>query len=69
MTRISKIHFIERNDKTIKIVYNREFANKRLIVREIQVGSTIELYNTTSEDQVKAGQLIDLLFWELTRNA
>lgn len=69
MTRISKIHFIERNDKTIKIFYTREFANKKLIVREIQVDGRIELYNTTSEDQVKAGQLIDLLFWELTGNA
>lgn len=69
MTRISKIKFIEQNDKTVKIVYGREFANNRLIVREIRVDDRIELYNTTSEDQVKAGQLIDLLFWELTRNA
>ena len=63
MTRINKICVRVQAGVPVKFHYNQYTKQKRLIIDEIEDFK----YNNTTEDQILAGQYIDLLYWEHTK--
>ena len=63
MTRIGKIGVLVQADVPVKFHYNQYSKQKRLIIDEIEDFK----YNNTTKDQLLAGEYIDLLYWEYTR--
>lgn len=62
MTRKSKIEYLI--NKGEKIIYRFRKCDNRLIIEAIYKDRDWEKYKATTEDQQKAGQLIDLLYWK-----
>ena len=58
MTRIGKIGVLVQQGVPVKFHYNQYNKQKRLIIDEIEDFK----YNNTTEDQLLAGQYIDLLY-------
>lgn len=58
MTRISKIFVLIQAGVPVKFHYKQYTKQKRLIIDEIEDFK----YNNTTEDQLLAGQYIDLLY-------
>ena len=58
MTRISKICVLVQAGVPVKFHYHQYTKQKRLIIDEIEDFK----YNNTTEDQLSAGQYIDLLY-------
>ena len=58
MTRISKICVLVQAGVPVKFHYNQYTKQKRLIIDEIEDFK----YNNTTEDQLSAGEYIDLLY-------
>ena len=58
MTRISKICVLVQAGIPVKFHYHQYSKQKRLIIDEIEDFK----YNNTTEDQILAGQYIDLLY-------
>lgn len=63
MTRLNKINFLQLSGKDIKYHFAEYTSQRRLIVDEIEGFK----YNNTGKDQLLAGEYIDLLYWEYTR--
>lgn len=63
MTRINKIFVLIQAGVPVKFHFNQYTKQKRLIIDEIEDFK----YNNTTEDQLLAGEYIDLLYWEHTR--
>lgn len=64
MTRMNKIDYLLLKGE--KINYHLRKTDKRLVVDSIWAGEHWEIYGTCSNDQVKAGQLIDRMYWNWT---
>lgn len=58
MTRVNKIYYLSERGIPVKFHFNQYTKQRRLIIDEIEDFK----YNNTSEDQLLAGEYIDLLY-------
>lgn len=63
MTRFNKIQELQRHGVYIVSHFNKYSKQRRLIIDEVEDFK----YNKTAEEQRLAGEHVDLLYWEYTR--
>lgn len=63
MTRINKIYELIRRGVPIKFHFIQYTKQRRLVIDEIEDFK----YNNITRDQLLAGEYIDLLYWEYTK--
>ena len=64
MTRKSKIKFLLLKGE--KINWHERESDRRLRIDSIKIDGEWKEFNSTTKDQVAAGQLIDLLYYNWT---